>query len=82
MKCPKCKSENVSIQMVTESKLATKHRSIIWWIFVGWWLVPIKWVIFFVPALFLKIFGGKRYKLKTKKVKMGVCQNCGHSWKI
>ena len=26
MKCPKCGSENVNVQMVTESKLKTKHQ--------------------------------------------------------
>lgn len=82
MKCPKCKSENVNVQMVSEDKLVTKHHSIIWWMCGGWLLVAIKWLIFFVPALFLKLFGGKKYKLKQTKVKMCVCQNCGHSWKI
>ena len=81
MRCPKCKSENVNVQMVTESKLKVKHHSILWWTY-GWLIVLVKWMIFTIPALFLKIFGGKKYKLKQTKVKMGVCQNCGHSWKI
>lgn len=81
MTCPKCKSTNVSVQVVTESKLKTKHHNIIWWIIVGWWWIPVKWVVLTIPALLAKIFIPKRQKLKQKHVTMCVCQNCGHSWK-
>lgn len=30
MVCPKCGSENVSVQMVTETQLITKHHGILW----------------------------------------------------
>lgn len=81
MTCPKCKSTNVSVQVVTESKLKTKHHNIIWWIIVGWLWIPVKWVVLTIPALLAKIFIPKRQKLKQKHVTMCVCQNCGHSWK-
>ena len=32
MKCPKCGSEDVNIQVINEQKLVTKHHGIIWWI--------------------------------------------------
>lgn len=83
MNCPKCNNSNVSIQVVNESKLVTKHHSIWWWLFIGWWWIPTKWLIFTLPALICKIFGiGKRQKIKTTSYKMAVCQSCGNSWKI
>ncbi len=80
MKCPKCKSENVTVQIVTETRMKTKHHSIIWWIFVGWYWVPIKWLFLTIPALFAKIFIPKRQKIKQKQKTMCVCQNCGYTW--
>ncbi len=82
MKCPNCGSENVTVQVVSESNLKNKHHSIIWWIFVGWYWVPIKWIIFTVPALIIKIFAPKRQKIKTVHKSMAVCQGCGHKWEI
>ena len=80
MTCPKCGSNNVTVQMVSETELKTKHRSVIWWIFVGWWWLPIKWLCLTVPALIVKLFRPKRYKTKTTHKSMCVCQNCGHHW--
>lgn len=80
MKCPKCGSENVTVQMVSETNLKTKHRSVLWWIFVGWWWLPIKWFFLTVPALIVKLFRPKRYKTTTTHKSMCVCQNCGYHW--
>lgn len=80
MTCPKCGSTNVNVQMVSETKLKTKHRSIFWWIFIGWWWLPIKWIFLTIPALIVKIFAPKRKKLKTIHKSMCVCQNCGYHW--
>jgi predicted nucleic-acid-binding Zn-ribbon protein len=79
MQCPKCHSENVNVQMVSESKLKRK-RSALYWIFIGWWLNPILWVVMFIPMLFIKLFRPKSQKLKTIHKSMWVCQNCGYSW--
>lgn len=81
MKCPKCGSENVNVQMVTETNLKTVHHGLFWWLFIGWWWWPIKWIIFTIPALIVKIFAPKKYKTKIKHRSMCVCQNCGHHWK-
>lgn len=80
MKCPRCGSENVSVQMVTETQLKDKHHSILWWIFVGWWWLFIKWLFLTVPALIVKIFAPKKQKLKVKHKSICVCQSCGHHW--
>ncbi len=82
MQCPKCHSENVTTQVVNTVKLKTQHKGIIYWLFVGWWWVPIKWLVFTIPALILAIFGKKKQKVVNKQETMCVCQNCGHSWEI
>lgn len=80
MTCPKCGSENVTVQMVTEQQLVAKHHGILWWVFVGWWWLLIKWLVFTIPALIVKIFAPKRHKIVTQHKSMCVCQNCGHHW--
>ena len=82
MTCPKCGSTDVTIQMVTDYDMKNKHHGIIWWICVGCWWVPLKWILFTIPALIVKIFKPKRQKIKTTTRKMCVCQTCGHSWEI
>lgn len=81
MKCPKCGSENVTVQMVSETKLKEKKHGIIWWICIGWWWIPAKWLFLTFPALIVKIFKPSKYKTKTIHKSMCVCQNCGKSWK-
>lgn len=82
MKCPKCGSENVAVQVVTETELKEKKHGVIWWICVGWWWIPIKWLVFTLPALIIAIFKPKKYKTKTSSKKVAVCSNCGHSWNV
>ena len=60
MTCPKCHSHQVLVQQQTWSQLKNAHHSIFWWIFIGWWWVPVKWIFLFVPALLAKIFVPKR----------------------
>ena len=79
MTCPKCGSNNVSIQVVNEAHLKNAHHGIIWWLCIGWWWIFIKWMIITVPALIFKIFGsGKKKKIVNKTTKKSVCQNCGN----
>lgn len=81
MTCPKCGSNNVSVQMMSDVKLKDKHHGIIWWMLVGWWWILIKWIFFTVPALIIAIFGHKKQKVVTKNYTMCICQDCGNSWK-
>lgn len=82
MACPKCGSEKVTVQVVTETKLVDKHHGIIWWICVGWWWLFIKWIFLTIPALLFKIFGHKKQKVKTKQRTVAICQDCGHKWNV
>ncbi len=80
MQCPKCGSENVNVQVVSETHLLTKHHGVVYWLLVGWWWIPLKWIFLTVPALIVKIFRPKKYKTKTKHISKCVCQNCGNTW--
>ena len=80
MKCPVCGSENVNVQIVTETGLKNKHHGVFWWLCIGWWWVPIWWLCFTIPALIIKIFAPKKQKLKQHHKSIHVCQNCGHKW--
>ena len=80
MTCPNCGSQNVSVQVVTDMELKNKHHGIIWWIFVGLWWVPLKWLVLTIPALLAKIFIPKRQKIKQTERTICVCQTCGHRW--
>ena len=82
MKCPKCGSENVNIQVLNEVKMKNAHHGFFWWICIGWWWIPVKWLFLTVPALLAKIFIPKKQKTVNKTVKNAVCQNCGHNWNI
>lgn len=82
MVCPKCGSSNIQIQAVNEVKLKNKHHGLLWWCFVGWYWVPIKWLFLTVPALFAKIFIPKRQKAINKTIRTAVCQTCGNIWKF
>ncbi len=80
MVCPKCGSEQVNAQMVSETQLLQKRHSILWWIFIGWWWLPVKWILLTLPALIVKLFSPKKYKTRTTHKSMWVCQSCGHHW--
>lgn len=76
-------SLNVLVLILGNSRFRLyKHHGIIWWLCVGWWWVPIKWLFFTLPALIFAIFGRKKQKAVNKKETMCVCQNCGYSWKV
>jgi len=82
MKCPKCESENVNVQVVNEVKLKKAHHSVIWWLLLGWYWVPLKWLFLTIPALIVKIFGHKKQKVVNKTKSKAVCQNCGYTWEV
>ena len=81
MTCPRCGSNNVSVQMVSDVQLKQKHHSLIWWLLIGWWYVVLKWCIFPLFALIVKIFAPKKQEIRQNNYSMCVCQNCGYNWK-
>ena len=82
MKCPKCGSENVNVQVVTTTKLKDKHRGLIYWFCFGWLIDLMLWFFLTIPRLFVAMFGHKKQKIVQKQHSMAVCQDCGHNWKV
>ena len=82
MTCPKCKSENVSVQTFqeqkgsatitkTKSKYKEKRHGFIWWICVGWWwwiVDLLMWICLFPVKLVMAITRKKKYIGSSKSV--------------
>lgn len=82
MVCPKCGSANVNVQIVSDVTSKTEHHGVMWWLFVSWWWIPVKWLCLTLPALLAKIFIPKRKKVVTTHKNMCVCQKCGNTWQV
>ena len=80
MKCPKCRSENIAIQAVTEVKEKRK-KGWLYWLFIGWWWEIIAWILFGVWKLLVVLFG-KKTKVVSITHSVAVCQNCGNRWNV
>jgi hypothetical protein len=80
MKCPKCQSEHCHAQIVTQTKLKTKHNWV-YWLIIGWWLEPCLWLFLTIPKLLVAIFSHKKQKVVQKNINMFICDDCGYSWK-
>lgn len=82
MTCSKCESNNINIQAVTETVSKRKHRSIIMWIILWWWIEILLWLFLTIPRLLIMMFAPKKQKIISKTKKMAICQNCGNSWDV
>lgn len=80
--CPRCHSTNVNVQVINNVQLKDKHHGWAWWIFVGWWWLPIKWLVFTLPALIVKLIKPKKQKIVNTVHSIAVCQSCGHQWRV
>lgn len=69
MMCPKCKSENVDIQVIEERK-KTGFITIIWYIILA---CTVLGLLILIPLLLRK---------KTRTVTYAVCKDCGKRWEI
>ena len=81
MRCPKCGSENVAVQVVNEVELKQKKHGCLYWMCIGWWLKPLLWLFLTFPMIIIAIFKPKKYKTVNRTKKVAVCNNCGNSWK-
>ena len=77
MICPKCKSENVTIQMLQiGSKSSHKSGGCLW-------VIGIMFLIICTCGLWLiigKHKGGSKTKITNKKI--AICQDCAYQWKV
>lgn len=77
MTCPKCGSEHVTVQAITETKTKTKYRGCLSW--AMWILLAVLTcgLILIIPAV-----TNSRTKTKNKTHTEAVCQCCGHRWRV
>lgn len=80
MICPKCKSEFVSVQVVTHVKQKNK-KGLLYWLCIGWWWELIAWLFLTLPKLIFAIFGNHK-KTVSKESTVAVCQSCGYRWTV
>ncbi len=80
MICPKCNSEDVSVQTfqedlgtvtttTTKTKTREKRHGFFWWLFIGWWWKIIDlmlWIVLFIPRAL--IHAGRRKKYVSRSV--------------
>lgn len=80
MRCPRCHSDNVTVSVVSEQKLKKEGHGCLWWLFIGWWLMPALWFFATLPMIILKVFRIGNRQIVTKHKAAYACQNCGHTW--
>ena len=76
MKCPKCGSENVTSQAITETTTKQKTKGF------GWIKSCLGFLFFSISGILCGLCGMGKGKTKTKtstKV-IHICQNCGNQW--
>ena len=78
MQCPKCGSQNVYVQAITETKQKAK-KGLVYWLCIGWWWEPLAWLFLTLPKLLIAIFGNHK-KTVSKTTTQAICQNCGNRW--
>lgn len=94
--CPRCGSENIIYQREQTGNIgagtnkvviqpAKKSKGCLYWLLIGWWWKPMYWLL--IGWWWRLLFGGGiRSGLnfnanKSLNRTVGVCQNCGHTWK-
>ena len=76
MKCPKCGSDHVTSQAITETHSQEITKGF------GWIKACIGFLLFNVWGILCGLCGmGKRKQTTTTRSKViHICQNCGYSW--
>lgn len=94
MVCPKCGSTNVIIQReqkgnigFSHGHIGTKiHHGLLYWLFFGWWLTPLKLLVTLpfklLPHRHKGVQNNSVYGSKVFNETVAVCQDCGHHWKV
>lgn len=76
MTCPKCGSENITSQAITETTTKEKIKGF------GCIKSCLGFVFFSIPGILCGLCGMGKGKSKTKSRTrvICICQNCGHQW--
>jgi len=81
MKCPKCKSENVKIEIVQMGEVTKKHGNGLGGNMNNAARGITALCTFGMSNLVWKKSTGSE-KTTAKNAKIAVCQDCGHSWEV
>lgn len=73
MKCQKCGSENVKVDMV-QTKGKTNNAGPIYWC--------CRWCLIFCTMGLWLLVPSRKGNTKFKNKTMAICQNCGNTWKV
>lgn len=82
LRCPKCGSENVTVQVFqeeagtttiskTRSKYKEKRHGCLWWLLIGWWwwiIDLLLWIFLFPVKLIQAVTRKRKYKGKSTTV--------------
>lgn len=85
LKCPKCKGNNISVQLIEVGAKTKTHKTSIG---LGGHMHNAMRGVAAVGTLGMsnlvikKATGEEKGRTKTKNQKFCICQNCGHSWKV
>jgi len=74
-------SDNVNVQIATETKLKAKKKGCLYWMLLLRFDL-IVWLLLFIPRLIIQIFKPKKYTIKTTHKSMAVCQSRGNKWGV
>ena len=82
-RCPRCGGTNFTTQIITDTHLDIKKgHGCAYWLFIGWWLQPLLWILLTLPMIIIKIFRPKKYTMNTTHRTVTICQQCGHTWNL
>lgn len=76
MQCPKCGSNHVNSQPITETTTKTKTKGF------GWIKSCLGFLLFSIPGILCGLCGMGKGKSKTTTTTriVHICQNCGNQW--
>ena len=87
MVCPRCGSQDVSVQVVNEQHIVDvqkKGHGLLWHMTVGLWMMPlrvIRWILMIPVRTIRWLLRIDRPKdISNEAVAKCVCQSCGHVW--
>lgn len=88
-RCPKCGGTNVTFvreQAGTFGGSAFRAANVghgcLYWLFIGWWWRPIRFICYGWFLDLFKFFGFGVNASVSKNRTVAVCQRCGNTWKV
>lgn len=83
--CTQCGSNNVNVQLINKQEFKVEKHGLTWWLLVGWWWVPLKWIMLYIilglVVIPFKMLLPKKKQLINKVEGYKVCNNCGNHWR-